>query len=84
MEWIRQEAQGRGELVIYQESDCVYFVRPGEDIVDKPGWSFDVATATRTHGRPETHVLLGLPRRGIIDMPDEMCCLLYTSDAADE
>ena len=72
MEWIRQEAQGRDELVIYQESDCTYFVRPGEDIVDKPGWSFDVATTTRTHGRPETHVLLGLPRRGIIDMPDEM------------
>ena len=65
-------AAARAEVMIYRESDVIYFVRAGEDITTKPGWSFDAAVTRRTHGRPETHVLLGLPKRGIADMPDEM------------
>ena len=60
------------EVPVYIESDAYYFVKSNEDITEKPGWSFDMKTTFRDHGQPKTHVLLGLPRRGIVDMPDEM------------
>ena len=71
--WIRQQPRNEdGEVVLWQESQTYYFAKPDEDIAAKPGWSFDLAQTVRTHGRPQTHVLLNLPRRGTIDMPDEM------------
>ena len=70
--WIRRQPVVDGEVILLQQSEVYYFVKPDEDITAKPGWSFDIAQTVRTHGRPQTHVLLNLPRRGIIDMPDEM------------
>ena len=78
MEHIRRMADTFGdgqmsnEVVIHQESDCYYFVKTDEDLADKPGWKFDAAITRRSHGRPETHVILNRPLRGIIDLPDEM------------
>ena len=58
--------------VLYQESGVIYDLKGDADITAMPGWSFDEARTVRSHGRPQTHVLLGLPRRGFLDMPDDM------------
>ena len=59
-------------LTIYAGSDVWYYVKVDEDIKTKPGWTIDIMTTTRTHDVPATHVILGRPLRGIIDMPDDM------------
>jgi hypothetical protein len=66
-----RNARFDGEIVAAQTSDVVYTVDP-RNIMDRPGWRFDLEHTFRDHGRPETEVILGRPQRGVINMPDEM------------
>jgi hypothetical protein len=60
-----------GEVVVAQTSDVLYSVDP-RNVLDRPGWRLDLEHTFRSHGRPETEVILNRPMRGAISLPDEM------------